>query len=110
MDNIMIFGVIMAILAFIFWTIELWPFIKFAKQQRLEPSTNYIGKLWNTIKYNGSIAVGFPLLIPVAFDLIITTSLTSIFSFGGMVGGIIGLLMSNLFSLLIIFITHITID
>jgi len=101
--NIMLYiGLGMAVVAFLFWAIELAPFIKHIKSLKFRQGTTVPEKISNTVSYNLKLVSGTSKLIPFIIDILITTMLTSIFSFGGMVGGIIGLLISNLFSLLII--------
>ena len=109
----------MAGLAFIFWAIELWPFILYAKQIKKEKTLELRDAMplnikceilarnaGVNIKYNARILYGSPRLMPFIIDICITTALTSIFSFGGTIGGTIGLLISNLFSILIIFVSN----
>ena len=108
MQFILLFGIGMAALAGGFWIYELMPFAKAAK--RLKPNTN--GKplhdIYAILIYIISIIQCSILLTPFIIDIGITWAMTSIFSFGGTTGGIIGLFMSNIFSVFIIIIKNTT--
>jgi hypothetical protein len=109
MMDIMLFGIIMAAFAGVFWIVEALPFaIALIKIDKDNKSDNWMTNAKQTVIYNARIASALPLLAPLAIDLLITSSLTGIFSFGGTTGGIIGLFISNIMSVFLLVVNLFT--
>lgn len=103
MFYILIVGILMAILSAIFWCLEAMPFFKAVKA--LKPpkqSKNPFIIISDSLSYIiGFIAAIFTLWT-LALDIICTVWLTGAFGFSGMVGGVIGVTISNVISVFFI--------
>ena len=115
-----VFGIIMAMVSFMFWCVEAWPFIqelkKLNKPTLVKPTTdsiNMLASIFNTLDYITDM-VGYIVaiifcgtkLFPLALDFTVTIFLTGAFGFGGTVGATIGLAISNLFSIALIIVNR----
>jgi len=107
MSFILLFGIGMAFLSGIFWIMEVIPYVRYVKRLKIDKRTSVLHNTVEYTKYNFKLVKGSLLLLPFIFDLAVTMALSSIFSFGGMVGGIIGLFISNILSIFIIIVKNI---
>ena len=93
---ILIVGVSMAVLSAIFWMIEVTPFVNAIK--KLDYPNNPISGITYTLKMMSLL----PKLLPFIIDICATIWLSGAFGFSGMIGGIIGLSISNVISVFLI--------
>ncbi|MCP3682172.1 MAG: hypothetical protein GY861_05715 [bacterium] len=98
MFSILIVGIIMAILAACAWCGESWIYIKAIKA--VPPAKGFFGEISRSLK----ILACTPKLLPLGIDILCTVWLTGAFGFGGMIGGVIGLTISNVISAFIILV------
>jgi len=94
---ILIIGIIMAIISAIFWCVESTPF---AKRLIELNRARYSG--WS---YTWRLLFLFPKLFPLFLDICCTVWLAGSFAFSGMIGGVIGLTISNVISIFILIVT-----
>jgi len=115
MESILMFGIAMAFVSGLFWIAEAMPYVKKVRELKsqhskdianLPPDKFTIKKGTHNTIYVVKTTAYLYLLFPLFLDLFITSSLASIFQFGGMVGGIIGLFISNILSLFILITSH----
>lgn len=97
----------MALAAGLFWVIEAQPYVRKLKELKKEhanatANVSTIRKYASNTAFTIKTGAHIYLLLPLGIDLFITSSLASMLGFGGMVGGIIGLFISNIISLFII--------
>ncbi|RLC31507.1 MAG: hypothetical protein DRH37_02910 [Deltaproteobacteria bacterium] len=93
---ILIIGIGMAILSSIFWCLESLPFVRCMR--KLEGPKGPI----SAIKYAFNVLGALPKLTPLGIDLFATVWLVGSFGFSGLLGGVIGITVSNVISIFII--------
>lgn len=93
---ILIIGIVMAVLSSVFWCLEALPFVRC--MQALESPKGPV----SGIKYAFTVIGSLPLLFPLIIDLAATVWLVGSFGFSGMLGGTIGITVSNVISIFII--------
>jgi len=107
MFYILIVGIVMAIISAVFWCVETMPCVHALK--RLQPpsqSRNPIKVVSESLRYITGFMGAFTKLWPLAIDLICTIWLCGSFGFSGMIGGVIGLTVSNVISIFLIYISR----
>lgn len=92
---ILIVGITMACASAIFWCMEFMPFIVAV---RAIPNHTLGDKVTYGLKFIGSILKLWKLVI----DIFCTVWLTSAFGFTGMIGGVIGITISNVISIFLL--------
>lgn len=105
MFYILIVGIVMAIASAIFWCLEFLPFVNAVKS--LKPpsqSTNPIKVSMESARYICSFIGAVTKLWCLALDVLCTVWLTGSFGFTGMIGGVIGITISNVISIFLIII------
>ena len=100
MNNTLL-ALLLGVFSMIMWLIESYDFIKFLKE-RLIKFKQEEQTLLNKANFNIDILLNTPKLLPFVFDLTITLSLISMFGVGGTVGAVLGLGISNAFSIFIL--------
>ena len=107
MFYMMITGIIMAVIASIFWGIEALPMVhKMRTIPRLDTSRNMMVQTYQSIVIIVSFINALRCAWPLILDFACTALLCWMFGFGGMVGGVIGLTMSNVISIFILVISR----
>lgn len=90
-------GIIMAVVAALFWCLEAKGYIDAVRAVELGR-----GPLKH-LMYSSKVLGYTPKLIPLALDLVVTVWLTGTFGFTGMIGSVIGLSISNVISIFIMY-------
>lgn len=104
MNILLITGLIMGLLSAIFWVLEFKPFLDKVKSLSISQSKNPLKMIQESINYITGFINATISLWPLALDITCTLWLTAAFGFGsGLIGGIIGLLISNVISVFLIF-------
>jgi len=91
----------MAGLAMFFWMLELKAFLNQVEKLKKNTPESAMG----TVQLTFGLLFALPLLLPLIIDIYVTTWLSNGFNFGTM-GGLIGLFMSNILSIFIVFTTR----
>lgn len=103
---LLVIGIIMAVLSAIFWCLEAMPCVKALRAlKKPENSKNPFKIMAESIQYIVGFIRALTQLWPLALDVICTIWLSGSFGFSGMVGGIIGLSISNVISVFLIIIS-----
>lgn len=97
MFSVLLLTVLMATLSALFWCIEAVPFINALKKNNRKKG------LFKAFRYAVGTVTALPKAIPLALDLACTIWLAGVFSLGGLFGTMIGITMSNVFSIFILF-------
>jgi hypothetical protein len=99
-------GILMVAITFAFWFLELREFVHAIKEVHWKnpkpKSQMFLVQLFHQIKINFGILCAMPLLMPFVIDMVVTIFLVESLGMGGVAGGLIGMFMSDLFSILII--------
>ena len=94
---ILIIGICMAVISAIFWCVEAIPFAKTLINLN---KSKYSG--WS---YTWRLVWSIRKLTPLFIDLACTVWLAGAFAFNGMIGGTIGISISNIISIFILIVT-----
>lgn len=107
MFYILLVGIAMAIASAVFWCLEFLPFVKAVKSlKKPSESKNPLKTLTESIQYVVGFISALITLWPLALDILCTVWLSGAFGFSGMIGGIIGLSISNVISVFLIVISQ----
>ncbi len=93
---ILCIGIGMAIISAVFWCVEAIPFVK----KLIELNKSGRGG-WS---YTWRLIAILPKLFPLFLDICCTVWLAGAFAFSGMIGGVIGLTISNVISIFILIV------
>lgn len=106
MFYILLVGIVMALLSALFWCLEFLPFVRTVKQlQKPRDSKNPITVAIDSLTYIVGFIKAIIQLWPLALDILCTVWLAGAFGFSGMIGGIIGLSISNVISVFLLVIS-----
>ena len=104
---ILVFGCTMSVASAIFWCIEFLPFVKAVKAlKRPSQSKNPITVSVESMQYIVGFIGAIIQIWPLAIDIVCTVWLTGAFGFTGMIGGVIGLTISNVISIYLLIISR----
>ena len=107
MFYILLTGTAMALASAVFWCLEFLPFVKAVKKlQKPRDSKNPLTVATDSIKYITGFVQALIKLWPLALDILCTVWLSGAFGFSGMIGGIIGLSISNVISIFLLIISR----
>ena len=96
MFSVLILTIAMSALSALFWCIEAMPFFKAVKVNSKRRG------LLRALRQTVGTITAIPKLIPLALDIGCTVWLAGVFSLGGLFGTMIGITMSNVFSVFIL--------
>ncbi len=107
MFYILIFGTTMSVLSAIFWCLEALPGVNAIKALKQPTKTNNPFVLvYEGIRYIFGFTGASFKLWPLGLDIFCTVWLAGAFGFSGLIGGVIGLSISNVISIFIMFIAR----
>ena len=107
MFYILITGIVMACLSAVFWCIEALPFVRAMKRlPRPRDSKNPMTIAIDSMRYIVGFISAVTKLWPLVIDIIVTVWLTGAFGFSGMIGGVIGVSISNVISVFLLIISR----
>ena len=106
MFYILIVGMVMAIASAVFWCLEFLPFVNAVKAlKKPSDSRNPLKVAQESTAYVVGFIGALITLWPLALDILCTVWLSGAFGFSGMIGGVIGLSISNVISVFLIVIS-----
>jgi hypothetical protein len=104
---ILIFGALMAAASAVFWCAETVPFVKAVHAlHRPRDSRNPIKVAAESAIYIVGFLGSIVKLWPLGIDILCTVWLAGAFGFSGMIGGVIGLTISNVISAYLVIISR----
>jgi hypothetical protein len=106
MFYILMVGILMALASAGFWCLEAMPTVRALKAlQPPKQSKNPITVISESLRYVVGFISAISKLWPLGIDILCTIWLSGAFGFSGMIGGIIGLSISNVISVFLIIIS-----
>lgn len=106
MFYILLTGIVMALASAGFWCLEAMPTVKALRAlQPPKQSNNPLTLVGESMRYIVGFIGAMIKLWPLAIDILCTIWLSGAFGFSGMVGGIIGLTISNVISIFLLIIS-----
>lgn len=99
---ILIFGVVMAALSAVFWVLEAKPFFDKVKRLTQPKSTNPVILAAQSAQYLAGFIGATLSLWRLVLDIICTVWLAGAFGFSGMIGGVLGVTISNVISIFLL--------
>ncbi len=96
---VMIFGAIMATCTAILWCVEAYVYVDALRN--VPKAKGFLGDLTRACR----ILACTPKLLPLGIDILVTVWLVGAFSLTGLTGSVMGLMISNVISIFIIFIS-----
>lgn len=107
MFYILIFGATMAVASAVFWCLEAMGFVRAVRAlEKPDSKKNPLTVTAQSVRYIAGFVAGAFLLWPLAIDITCTIWLVGAFGFTGMIGGVIGLTISNVISIFLILISR----
>ena len=101
---ILVVGITMAVASAVFWVLEFKPFVDAVKDLNRPSSRNPIKCVAECAKYITEFIGALFLLWRLVLDILCTVWLAGAFGFSGMIGGIIGVSISNVISVYLWFL------
>jgi len=99
MFAVLIVGIVMAVFSAVMWVVEALPFVKVVKSLKAPKSSlDLIG----SAKFSTGFIKASITLWPLALDVLCTVWLAGAFGFTGLIGGVIGLSISNVISVFLL--------
>ena len=98
MVAILVIGLVMALISAIFWCLESVEFARCIRALRAPRARNPVALFVQFLSYSMGFIRHLPKLWKLLLDVTATIFLTSSFGFGGLIGSIIGLTISNVIS------------
>ena len=95
---VLVIGLVMAVISAIFWCLESVEFARSIRTLKVPKSSNPVLLFFQCLGYCYDFIRHLPKLWKLMVDVVVTIVLTSCFGFGGMIGSIIGLTISNVIS------------
>lgn len=107
MMGIMILGTSMAVLSACFWCAEAWPFVKAVKAIKpVKESKNPITVITESLRFIVDVIGAVTKVWPLVVDITVTIWLVGALGFTGMVGAAMGLTVSNVISIFLIWVSR----
>lgn len=107
MFYILIVGIAMAILSAIFWCIESLAFVRKVRTlKKPDTSRNSLVVAIQSVIYIAGFLAATVKLWPLVVDVLVTVWLAGSFGFSGMIGGVIGVSISNVISVFLLIISR----
>lgn len=104
MVAILVIGLVMSLISAIFWCIEAADFIKAVKLLKVPDSKNPIVRVGQFIAYVLGFVSALPKLWKLGVDVLVTIVLSTSFGMGRLLGSILGLTISNVISVYLLFV------
>ena len=102
MFYILIVGIVMALASAIFWVMEFKPFLDAVRELKVPDSKNPISTFIQSLEYIVGFIQAVIKLWRLGLDILCTVWLAGAFGFSGMIGGIIGISISNVISIFLL--------
>lgn len=103
MFYILLVGIVMAVASAIFWVIEAKPFLDAVRKLECPVGRNPLSIIAQSLNYIVGFLTAVLSLWRLALDITCTVWLAGAFGFSGMIGGIIGVSISNVISVFLLF-------